>query len=171
MATIYFVTDTLLKNTTNLGANVDVRDFQPFIRTASDMYAQALLGTYFYNELLTKYNAQTLSANETTLVQKVQQVICWRATADIAYSQSRKITNKGVQRESGENSEGVELNELSFGMRHYNQKAEFWTNRVIKYLLENKSLFSAYTSDNNKDSDIKATDTTDGTYESDFMFI
>jgi hypothetical protein len=168
---IYFVTDTLLKNTTNVGANADTRDFQPFIRTASDMWAQSLLGTYFYTDLLTKYNAQTLSANEQVLVGKIQMVVAWRAAADASYALSRKITNKGIQRESGENSEGVEASELSFAMRQYNQKAEFYTNRVIKYLQENKSLFANFTSENNRDSDIKATDTTHGNYESDFMFI
>ena len=53
---IYFITETYLKNQTPITANVDVNDVTPFVRTQSEMRVQPILGTYFYNDILTKYN-------------------------------------------------------------------------------------------------------------------
>jgi hypothetical protein len=55
----YFITENYLKLNTTITANVDVTDLVPFVKTASDMSVQPILGSYFYTDLLTKYNNQT----------------------------------------------------------------------------------------------------------------
>jgi len=65
---IYFITENYLKTQTPITANVDVTDVTPYIKTQSDMRVQPILGTYFYNYMLTGYNAQTLNNDEETLV-------------------------------------------------------------------------------------------------------
>jgi hypothetical protein len=168
---IYFITENYLKNNTAISSNCDVKYILPFVQTNADMWVQPVLGSFFYEDLLTKYNAQTLSPEETNLVKKIQPLIAWRAAADAVYSLSRKVTNKGVQRQDGEFSGSVELNELSFSMAHYNQKAEFYTARLVNYLKENKDDFPNFTSKQNKDSDIKPNEDKSQGYNSSFTFI
>ena len=152
---IYFVTENYLKVNTPITANVDVTDVFPYVKPASDMRVQAILGSYFYAYLLAAYNAQTLNGDETTLVEKIQPVVAWRAAEQAAFGLTYQLKNKGIQTQFGDYSNNVSQSETAFVMDHYGQMAAFYEKRLTNYLLENKSLFPQFISDLNKDSDIK----------------
>ena len=151
---IYFVTEKFLKDRTQIADNVDIKRVSPCVETVSDIRIQPLLGEYFYNDLLTKYNAETLNANETTLVKMMQRAIAWYAAGEAVYSVSRPISNKGIQQQDGENSSAVDLEELAFGMDHFKQKGLHYVRRITSYLKKNAVLFPVFTDDLNKDSDL-----------------
>ena len=160
---IYFVTETFLKAKTPITQNVDVNEITPFIETNADMRIQPILGTFFYDDLLTKYNAQTLSADETTLVSKIQPCIAWYSAADAVFTLTYQLKNKGLQKQSGDFSESVTREEVSDGIEYYESRAAFYEQRLRIYLKENKDLFSNYTSTSNTDSDMKPSTDTDNT--------
>lgn len=169
---IYFVTETYLKNNTPITKNVDVKDVTPYIRPASDMRVQSILGSYFYEYLLSAYNAQTLSNDEETLVEKIQPVVAWRAAENAVFGLSYQLKNKGVQVQFGDYSQNVTQSEVAFVMDHYGQMAAFFEKRLINYILENKDLFPQFTSALNTDSDIKPVDECDDTdYDNTMMVI
>jgi len=155
---IYFITESYLKNNTPITKNVDVNDVVPYIKPASDMRVQAILGTYFYEYLLGVYNAQTCSSNETILVERIQPVVAWRAAEQAAFGLSYQLKNKGIQSQNGDYSTNVSQSEVAFVMDHYGQMAAFYEKRLSNYILENKALFSQFTSVLNTDSDIKPVD-------------
>lgn len=155
---IYFITESYLKNNTPITKNVDVNDVVPYIKPASDMRVQSILGTYFYEYLLGLYNAQNLSANEEVLVEKIQPVVAWRAAEQAAFGLSYQLKNKGIQSQSGDYSTNVSQSEVAFVMDHYGQMAAFYEKRLSNYILDNKALFSQFTSVLNTDSDIKPVD-------------
>lgn len=152
---IYFVTQTYLVDETPITANVDVTDITPWLKTASEMGIQPILGRYFYNDLLTKYNAQTLTADEILVVELIQPAIAWRAASEAVYGLTYQLKNKGLQTQNGDNSESVELSDVQFGMSHYLQKAGFYEDLLIKYLKENKDLYPNFITTLNTDSLIK----------------
>jgi hypothetical protein len=152
---IYFVTENWLKTNTPITANIDAVKIFPFVQSQADMRIQPLLGTYFYKDLLTKYNAQTLSANEEILVAKIQPAIAWRAVEDCVLSISYALKNKGIQQQSGDYSQPATFQEIAYIQNVYSQKAVFYENRIIAYLKDNSSLFPNFTSDLNTDADIK----------------
>ena len=158
MATIYFVTEKYIKDKTPITNNVSAKEIIPFIEVSAQTWMQSILGTYFFNDLLTKYNAQTLNALETVLVTKMQPAIAWRATADCVIELTYQLKNKGIQKQNGDNSESVELDETQFVSTHYANKAEFFEEFVRLYLNKNKDSFPVFTSDDNKDSELKAQD-------------
>lgn len=169
---IYFITESYLKTNTPITKNVDSTDIAPYIKPASDMRVQSILGTYFYDYLLTAYNAQTLTANETILVERIQPVVAWRAAEQCAFGLSYQLKNKGVQTQFGDYSQNVSQGEVAFVMDHYGQMAAFYEKRLINYILENKALFSQFTSALNTDSDIKPVDDcTDNDYDNTMMVI
>lgn len=158
---IYFVTESYLKNNTPITKNVDVNDVMPYVRTQAEMRLMSILGTYFYNDLLTKYNAQTLNADETTLVEYIQPVVAWRSAEDAVFGLSYQLKNKGVQVQFGDYSTNVSQGEIAFNMDHYGQKGAWFENRLTFWLLDNKALFPEFTSTSNNDSDIKPVDDCD----------
>lgn len=168
---IYFVTENYLKNQTPITANVDVTDVTPFIKTQSDMRVQPILGTYFYKYMLTGYNAQTLNNDEETLVTYIQPVVAWRSAEDAVFGLSYQLKNKGLQMQNGDYSTSVSQSEVAFAQDHYAQKASFYETRLFNYLKENKDLYPEFTSDLNKDSDIKPTKTKDNGYTDSILII
>jgi hypothetical protein len=166
---IYFVTEQYLKQKTPITQNVSSKDVMPFVEPAAASWMQNILGTYFFNDLLTKYNAQTLSTDEETLVEKMKPAIAWRAATDCVLGLTYQLKNKGLQKQNGDNSESVEQSEVGFVMRHYEQKAEFFESMCRKYLVKNKDLYSVFTSTLNKDSELRPQD--DDNFNTDIMFI
>ena len=170
----YFITETYLKTKTPITNNVDVNDITPFIQTQCEMRVQPILGTYFYEYLLAKYNAQTLTANEEELVKRIQPVVAWRSAEDAVFNLTYQLKNKGLQKQFGDNSSSVDRNEMVFSMEHYSQKAEFYEARLFRYLEINKALFAEYTATENNDcmtNDINPTEDGDSGYLDDIMII
>lgn len=168
---IYFVTENYLKTQTPITANCDVNDIVPYIRTQSDLRVQPILGTYFYNYILAKYNAQTLSNDEEILLMYIQPVVAWRSAEDAVFGLSYQLKNKGLQMQNGDYSSSVSQSEVVFAQDHYGQKASFYEARLFSYLRDNKDLFAEFTNLLNKDSDIKPTKNEDNGYTDSIMII
>lgn len=157
----YFVTENYLKNNTPITKNVDVNDVMPYVATQSRLRIAPILGKYFYDDILTKYNAQTLSADEETLVEYIQPVIAWFSAEDAVFGLTYQLKNKGIQQQFGDYSQAVSQSDMSFIMDHYNQKAQIYEKDLIAWLIDNKDLFPNFTSANNKNSIIKPVDDCD----------
>lgn len=151
---IYFVTDTYLKNNTTVGSNVDIKDILPLVKNSADMWTRSIMGTYFYKDMLVKYNNQTLSADELNLLEEMQPAIAWRAASDSVVELSYQLKNKGIQTQSGDFSTSPEYKAIMFNHRHIEQKAEFYENRLYTYLKDNKTLFPVFMDALNKDSKV-----------------
>lgn len=152
---LYFITETYLKTNTPITANVDVTDVTPYIATQAQLRVMPILGTTFYNDLLEKYNNQTLDPDEEVLVSFIQPVIAWRSAEDAVFGLTYQLKNKGLQTQFGDNSASVSRGEVAFGMEHYAQKASFFEMRLIKYLVKNKNLYPIFISSDNRDTDLR----------------
>lgn len=168
MATTYFVTKAYLESQTAITKNVAASEVEPFIATAAQTWMQDILGTYFFDYLVAKFNAQTLNAAETTLVEKMKPAIAWRAAADCVVALTYQIKNKGLQKQLGDNSESVELDEMGYVKEHIEGKAEFFESFVYKYLKKNKELFAEFTADENDDGVITPQD--EDNFNGDILF-
>ena len=167
---IYFVTENWLKTKIPLTANIDMVKVLPYVESQADMRIQPILGTYFYNYLLGKYNAQTLTPDETTLVKKIQYAIGWRAVENCILGISFELKNKGIQQQSGDYSSPTTLAEANYIEGRMAKKAEFYEERLIKWLQANYSLFPQFT-DSQNDSDMKPIKSTDTGYNESIYFM
>jgi hypothetical protein len=163
---IDFISESYIRENTVLNQNLDIKDIVNNINVAQDMYIQPILGTNFYDELLTKYNDQTLTADETTLVLHIKPGLAYRASEMSLPFIQYQIKNKGPQTQSGDNSESVDNSILLYLRNELVNRAEFYEQRLVNYLSDNKDLFDGYITDN--DSDIKPTDS--GNYDGGFAF-
>jgi hypothetical protein len=152
---IYFCSENYIKTTGIITDNVDVTDFSPLVRFAATGFVKYEIGSYFFDDLLTKYNAQTLSADEETIVERMKLSIVWRVCANAVTTLTYQLKNKGIQKQNGDNSESVELNEVQWMYNQYISQSQFFLIELKNYLLANSDLFPNYTSQLNKDSSIK----------------
>ena len=152
---LYFITENYLKTNTPITANVDVTDVFPYVATQAQLRVMPILGTVFYNHMLEAYNDQTLTPEEETLVTFIQPVIAWRSAEDAVFGLTYQLKNKGLQTQFGDNSSSVSRSEVAFGMEHYAQKASFFEQRLIRWLLANKNLFPIFISALNTDTDLR----------------
>jgi hypothetical protein len=152
---LYFITETYLKNNTPITANVDVNNVTPYLATQAALRVMPILGTTYYNYLLVEYNAQTLSPDEEILVAFIQPVIAWRAAEDAVFGLSLQLKNKGMQTQFGDNSSAIDRGTIAFSMEHFAQKASFFEQRLVRYLLKNKALYPGFTDITNTDTDLR----------------
>jgi hypothetical protein len=152
---IYFVTERYLKLYGMITSNVDASDFTPLIQFASKAFVKKQIGSYFFDDLLAKYNAQTLSAAEIEVVDIMKFAIAWRATAEAVLSLSYQLKNKGIQRQRDDNSDAAEMTEITFMYDNYIQKALYFELELKQFLLDNKNDYPVYLDKLNKDSIIK----------------
>lgn len=151
----YFVTENFLKTNGIITSNVDVNDFAPLIQFASKAFVKKQIGSHLFDDLLIKYNNQTLSVDEVKLVEKMQWAISWRASAHSVLTLTYQLKNKGLQKQSDENSESVELKEAQFMFDNYLQYAILFESELRDYLNLNKELYPEFLDIKNNDSSIK----------------
>jgi hypothetical protein len=169
---IFFITENYLKEKTPITRNIDASDIVPFIQTSSDMFVKDILGSYFYDDILDKYNNQNLNSNETVLVSLIQPVVAWYAASEAVYGVHYSLRNKGIQLQDGENSTAANQNEVVMISKHYKQNGDFYAERLRKYLILNKDVFSKFTDKLNTNSCLTdITPRSDDGYNSDMMMI
>jgi hypothetical protein len=152
---LYFITENYLKTNTPITANVDVTDVTPYIATQAQLRVMPILGTTFFNYMLEVYNDQTATNDEETLIKFIQPIVAWRSAEDAVFGLTYQLKNKGLQTQNGDFSSSVSQREVAFGMEHYAQKAAFFEQRLIRYLLKNRSLYPEFISTENRDTDLR----------------
>lgn len=157
----FFVTEKFLKTYGMITDNVDAADFSPLVQNAAKAFIKPMIGSNFFNDLLTKYNNQTLSNDEVKVVEIMKFAIAWRATAEAGVSLTYQLKNKGYQTQSGDNSDAVEDKVVWKMYDHYIQKAYVFEKELKDFLLANKALYPEFTSTLNNDSSIKHNDCND----------
>lgn len=166
---IYFVTEDYLKSQTPITKNVDVQNIAPWVRPACDTRISPILGRYFMKHLLTAYNAQTLTAEEITLMEYIQPCVAWRAASMAVYGISRPLKNIGIQQLDSENSRAVSLEEITFAMEQYSQMATQYQRNLSEYLIDNRSKFPQFMSALNKGAKNRGSEEISG--DEDFTFL
>ena len=149
---IYFVTETYIKDYTNVGKNVDSNIITPLVKNAADSYVRSIIGNSFYKYLLAKYNNQTLDADEIELVEDyIKPSVSWRAAADVVIGASYQLTNKGNVIQSGDFSQSPEYKAIMFNFHNTADKASLYDDMLAKFLVLDKTKYPQFWANDNKD--------------------
>jgi hypothetical protein len=135
---VLLISETKLKNFTNINKNVDMDVLKAEVQIAQDVDLQTLLGTLFYNHLLSQVSStgNTFNADETTLVNDyiqpylIQQAY-FRAMPSIMY----RSMNRSIVQGSMENAEPVSIETFKYLRNIQKQTADFYMTRLQDYLL------------------------------------
>jgi hypothetical protein len=150
MANVLFISETFLKQNTQVSDNVDVKYIRESILWAQDTEIQTVLGSTLYNyfktELAIDNTGGTLPAAYSTLLDDyIQVTLKHYVTAECLAMAHYKITNKGLQIQDSEQSAPASTSSVNFLVEKETNKAEWYKQRLINYLCEYSSSFTEYT--------------------------
>jgi len=148
---IDLISENYFRDIVPFNGNVDFKDIAPHINLSQDIFLQPILGSNFYDEILGKYDAQTLSTDEITLVAHIKPCVAFRTALAAIPFITFNVKNKGIQTQSGDFSTDVEASTLHFIANKLENSAEFYERRLINYLEDNEALFPGFTVNNDDD--------------------
>ena len=162
MANVLFISETFLKQNTQVSDNVDVKYIRESILWAQDSEIQKILGSTLYNKIKDDIEGSTLAGVYKTLVDDYIQV-CLKhyVTAECLAMDHYKITNKGLQIQDSEQSAPASTSRLDFMVEKETNKGDWYRQRLIDYLCENSSSYPEY---ENPDSGVDVIQPSDSNY-------
>ena len=147
MAEILFISEQYIKDTSYIDENVDIKLLRSSILETQDIRILSILGTALYNDLKSKISNGTVNSTtgyKTLLDTYVSPALKYWVLHDGAYILQYKIMNKGVVTRSSENAETIGVAELDRLMAFFKDRAEFYSDRITRYLLENDTTYPLY---------------------------
>jgi hypothetical protein len=140
-----FISVQSIKDRTGLHANVDEKLVLPEIKTAQDMYILPALGSALYNELQTAVEANSFTNLQTTLLDDyIVDCLIYYVMSELPQGLSYQFYNKGLIRKTGENQESPSMQDMIDVANRYRARAEFYKQRLIKYLKQNNASYPNY---------------------------
>lgn len=127
----------MLKQRTGIHSNTDAKLLYPEIKVAEDMYIHPILGTSLYDKIINDINVSgtPLGADYITLVNNyVLDTLQNYVLSSLPMAIPFQFWNKGIVRKVGEDTELPTMSELVDISNFYKQRAEFYANRLMKYL-------------------------------------
>ncbi len=146
MANVLFISEARLKSLTAIHDNVEPNDLMPFVLQAQDIYVQDVLGTKFYNSLKTNVSGDTLTTEETTLINDYISPALANYSLYLAIpTLNYKFKNKSILNPSSEESLNTGFDEMKYLRENTLDTAQFYMARALDYLCDNSSAFPDYT--------------------------
>lgn len=142
-----FITPENIYERTSIHSNIDSKMIVPVIKVCQDMYILPLLGTGLYERLQDGVEDSDLTADETELLRSyIRDCLIYYVVSELPDTLSYQFWNKGVLRKTNEGSETASQSELIDIKNKYKNWAEFYGQRLVKYLIEssNNNKFSQY---------------------------
>lgn len=147
-----WISETFLKDNSIINDNADFQTIQPVIILCQDKYIIPLLGTDLFEEISGQITNNTVTALNTTLLNNyVRKCLVWYILHECPPMFKYRFMNKGVMVKNSENSQPADLKDIQFLMDNFKQSAEWYAQRVTKYLVRLDSSYPLYRA--NSDSD------------------
>jgi hypothetical protein len=146
MATFaFFVSEQDVKKNTPIDENVDSKLLQTAMRAAQDIYIRDIIGSGLYDKICTDINGSGLSGNYLNLVNYyiapcLYHYIITQSMLPMTY----KMMNKSVSTRTSDNANPVDMDALVMIERRYQEKANYYAERLRDYLCENDADFPEF---------------------------
>lgn len=149
MARVFLVSTKTLKENSVINNNVDDMYVLPAVEFAQDEGLQSLIGTKLYNKLMDLVEDSSISGAtdyQYLLDEYITPYLINKVTADIQIPLAFKLRNQGVVQQTGENTYVPSLKDLQYVAQSYENKANFYGQRLSSFLHANRSKYPEYCS-------------------------
>ena len=149
MARVLLISEKTLKENSVINNNVDGMYVLPAIEYSQDAGLQPIIGTKLYNRLMDMVEDGTIGNNEDykyLLDEYITPFLLNKVTAEIQIPLAFKLRNQGVVQQTGENTYVPSLKDMQYVTQNYENKANFYSNRLSDYLKANRSKYPEYCS-------------------------
>jgi len=127
----------------SVSINVDDKDANVAIKQAHNKL-KAIFCRDFYNELLTQYEAGTLTADNTALMSYVIDYLVWEAYVSLTVVGSFSHTKSGFREHTDENSNPVDNNRIAMIKKNAEEQANLYRGEMMAFINENIDNYSTY---------------------------
>lgn len=143
------ITEYELKQKSPIGGNVDADYIAPALMNVQTIYLQQLIGTNLLQKLYNIVNDNTIDDENNNwyaelLDEYIQPYLVAMTTSEMCVTMYSKIRNAGVVQYADTNQSNLDFKGVSFMREHYMNQATFLSERMCKYLSENKVHFPEY---------------------------
>lgn len=141
---VLLISDLMIKERTSVHGNIDPKLIYPDIKVAQDMYIEPLLGTALYEKLQDLVSSDEISqpanADYKNLIDRfICDALMYYTLSELPTTISYQFWNKGVLRKQGDNTSLPSMSELIDLSNKYKDRAEFYADRLMKYVKQNAS--------------------------------
>ena len=156
MAYVLFISEAKLKDSTAINLNVDPEILLPYVLQAQRIYIETKLGTTLYEKLESLITAGTIGnvGNEAykTLVDEYigDCLPSWAFHMCIPYLRF-KTENGNIYSKTSETGTALSTEEAQHLREEVRNNAEYFTERMIKYITNNVTLFPEYNTNSGAD--------------------
>ena len=149
MSKVFLISDVLLKEETIINDNVGTEFIGPAIETAQDIYLQQIIGT----ELLDKMYALVVTNQIIDDANKIYKELLddyitpylkFKVLSEITVPLAYKYRNAGVVQSTANNYQQTTLKDAQLVANHYNLRADFFVERMNKFLCANTGQIPEY---------------------------
>lgn len=145
-----FLSEQYIKSILPLNENIDYKLIKTHIEEAQLRFCLELLGSNYYNDLLTRYISQSLTTiEENELVPAIKRFIAYKAFSRALIAVNIKVANNGITKSTGTYFDSVDnkMNEIYALQKEYLNDGDYWYNRAKDILIKNKSSFPLWKDD------------------------
>ena len=145
MNNILLVSETYMRDNLPISRNIDFKLIKPNIQASQDLWLQDCMGSEFLEHILIEFSGQTLTPDEEILILNyIKTQVAYRSLAMTLPFSQNQIVNKGVQKQREDYSEPTSFQEFKFLLNSVENRAQFYEDRLVKYLCDNSNLFPLY---------------------------
>lgn len=147
MARVFLISAKTIKENSIINNNVDEMYLLPAIEFAQDAGLQPLIGTKLYNRLMDLVESREINIEadyKTLLDEYVTPYLLNKVIADIQIPLAFKVRNQGIVQQTGDNTYVPSLRDVQYVKQDYENKANFYGQRLSDYLCANRSTYKEY---------------------------
>lgn len=163
---ILLIDSDYIKKRSTVMANVEEDFFAPAIFAQQNIVIQKIMGSPLYDEMIGEYEdyynhvASGGTSGVTAFVETrfldltdkyIQPALLYYTLYEVSYDLYAKNTNKSVTVQSSENSFPADIAFVEKRRADYKNKGEFYAERMMKYLMDNTTLFHNFLSYSSSD--------------------
>lgn len=142
---VYLISEDTLKNETVLNDNVGSEFIIPAIETSQDIYLQEAIGTMLLDKLCSDVANNTIDDPYKTLLDDyITPFLKFKVLAEVVIPISFKYRNAGIVQSTGDHYQNSTMRDATMVQNHYEQRANFYHQRLTQYLCTNSNQFPEY---------------------------
>jgi len=152
----YLVTDKEIIQGSPLAGNVDHDKYRSLIEDVQDLVIEPILGTKLYDKILSDFAGSTLTGVYATIhTDYLKKIIINSVAAEYVVMASVVVSNAGTVTPVPQNMQPAPAKQVNNVASRLKAKADTYIKRLQKYLQDQQSNISEYTSAQDNDYDIK----------------
>ena len=152
MTTTLFISENKLKNFSDLNNALDADLLKNAVREAQDINIQRMLGYELYQSLISKVNAGQVTGVYSTLMGFVQDALLYWSYYEALEAIYLRPRNNGLLvPQGGQEAASADVALYDKKRTSVENKAEWYSERLVNYLLDNSSSFPEFGTENGMD--------------------